>query len=350
MQASSTAEDASPAAWLRRVSSVQQTNMTPDEVVRVRERASMQQRTVSLSKRSRTLERTSTLQMASLAWSPSIHSASGSTSQQTAERQQLAALSRIPSEGMDEGEDFEDALDSVQAALECQRAELAEAGSVALPPPVQRDAGEGLEASRLVGGVGGVGLAADMESALAQLRAEPTDDATRLQKFGIFEAYSEAVEKIRSETHRFWEAAKPSFADAQVRRAAEAELKRLDRAEAMGLPDDVFGGSVWYVQPMTRRAYENNCACNRALASLRTKLELLSAGGDCPICLDPLEEEEGTAGEGNARGTTTLPCCHKVCTACWQQWAAVRGPHGAFCPLCRHADFLDFVLSAGARG
>lgn len=320
---------ASPEVWLRRVSTLQQAKMTPVEVARVRERASMQQRSAALSKRSRTLERTSTLQMASLAWSPSIRSCSSapdSERRQLVERQQLAALARIPSESVDAGgDDIEGTLDTVQAQLEEQRAELAAAGSVAA------DAAAGLEASR---------LAVDIESALAQLRDEPTDDATRVQKFGIFESYVEAVEKIRAETHRFWEAARPSFADAHVRRAAEAELKRLDRAEAMGLPDEAFGGSVWYVQPMTRQAYRNNCACNRALASLRTKIDLLAAGGDCPICLEALEEAEGA--------TTTLPCCHKVCTACWQQWSAVRGAH-AFCPLCRHSDFLDFVLSAATR-
>eukprot|EP00966_Prymnesium_polylepis_P202723 4696585-Prymnesium_polylepis.1 len=109
----------------------------------------------------------------------------------------------------------------------------------------------------------------------------------------------------------------------------------------MGLTDDAFGGhtSVWFVQPMARQASKNNAAITATLASLRTKLELLAREGvECPICLEAIEGETPA---------TTLPCCHKCCTACWDGWTQARGgQHSAFCPLCRHSDFLEFVLSA----
>merc|ERR1719231_1543397 len=93
---------------------------------------------------------------------------------------------------------------------------------------------------------------------------------------------------------------------------------------------------------MTRQAARNNAACGRALAALRAKLELLAradadGGGECPCCLEPL---------GGGRAATTLACCHQVCDECWAQWRAARGARGAFCPLCRNDEFVDFVLQA----
>merc|ERR1712194_436782 len=53
----------------------------------------------------------------------------------------------------------------------------------------------------------------------------------------------------------------------------------------------------------------------------------------CPICLEDFND---------ARHAQTLGCCHCVCAECWSHWTGVM--HGRpFCPLCRHADFVDVL-------
>merc|ERR1712137_1240473 len=72
------------AAWLQRVSSIQQQKMTPAEVERIRHQATQQQRSAALAKRAKTLERTSTLCTTSLSWSPALRSPALRSSAQTA--------------------------------------------------------------------------------------------------------------------------------------------------------------------------------------------------------------------------------------------------------------------------
>jgi len=220
----------------------------------------------------------------------------------------------------------EAALDSMAAALAVQRQSLAAEG---LLSPASA-AANNEEAA----------ISDDIENVLRLLKDMPRDDEDCSSKFGIFEGYLATVEKVRADTLSFWDEAKPEFV-AGAREAIEASLKRLDSAASMGLSDDAFDGqaTAWFVQPMARQASRNNGTLTAILASIRTKLELLNREVDCPICLERLEADGQPA--------TTLPCCHKVCATCWDGWVQARGgAHGAFCPLCRHAEFLEFVLSS----
>ena len=323
--------------------------MTPAEVVRIRERAAAQQRTASLAKRSRTLEKTSSLSYSAFALSPSLSAPRGSASLTATPARhsmaQMEQLSRIDS--VDEAAlDAQMAsLDSLEQALAGQRTSLVADGVVSAPARVPQLAGGGPPPPAAP--LAAVAEEADLEATIRALATEPDNDEERAEKYGVFERYLSTVERVRSETFKFWDDAQSEFAGG-ARRAADAELKRLDAPEAMGLSDDAFGSSVaiWFVQPMARQASRNNTALTRALAGLRTKLDLLSRQGDCPICLEPFCPpcDEGAA---EPKAAETLPCCHKVCTDCWARWNEVRRG-GAFCPLCRHAEFLDAVLGSGA--
>lgn len=313
--------------WLNAVASVQAAKMTPAAVAQIRERAQSVQRTASLAARSRTLERTSSLSLASFACSPALRgyrSVSAVSTPASASMRQQAALTTI--ESMD-SERAEEALDSLEASLDAQRASLAAEGLVAGVPGSMTAA---------------TAVADDIEGVLRELREEPADEAECTAKFGIFEGYLSTVEKVRGDTYKFWEDAKAEFGQG-ARVTVEAGLKKLDSHESMGLSDDAFGDAsgVWFVQPMARQASRNNAALTATLASLRTKLELLNRDCDCPICLEPIDSQSPSP-------AMALPCCHRVCQPCWQGWMQARGVHNVFCPLCRHADFLEFVLPFGS--
>ena len=316
--------------WLGAVAAVQTAKMTPDAVERIRRRAESAQRTASLAARSRTLERTSSLSLASFAWSPSLSGYRSSSAAATPARtsmQQQAALTTI--ESMD-SEQAEQTLDSLEASLVMQRASLAAEG-------LARQLSNGADGSEVPATAA---VTDDIEGVLRELREEPADEEECAAKFGVFEGYLSTVEKVRGDTFKFWDDAKAEFGDG-ARATVEAGLKRLDCPESMGLSDDAFGGGgVWFVQPMARQASKNNAALTSTLASLRTKLELLNRECDCPICLEPIDTQSATT------PATTLPCCHRVCQPCWEGWTQARGMHNVFCPLCRHAEFLEFVLAA----
>mmetsp|Transcript_114027 Transcript_114027/g.295275 ORF Transcript_114027/g.295275 Transcript_114027/m.295275 type:complete len:85 (-) Transcript_114027:108-362(-) len=76
------------------------------------------------------------------------------------------------------------------------------------------------------------------------------------------------------------------------------------------------------------------------LEGFQKKLEQLANNDqtECPICLESFVEEGSRAAE-------TLSCCHKLCQECWTHWKQVQHGH-AFCPLCRHEEFLNVVQSA----
>jgi len=246
---------------------------------------------------------------------------------------QQQALATI--ESMDNAR-AEEALDSLEASLTMQRASLAAEGLVTAAPQNGTGAGSGT-------GTGVPAMAdGDIEGVLRELRKQPSDDAECTAKFGVFEGYLSTVEKVRTDTFKFWEDAKTEFAPG-ARAAVETELKRLDNRDNMGLSDEAFGeaATVWFVQPMARQASRNNLALTATLASLRTRLELLNRDCDCPICLEPLSTISSEV--------MTLPCCHRVCQPCWVGWTQARGVNNVFCPLCRHHDFLEFVFAAAPQ-
>jgi len=171
----------------------------------------------------------------------------------------------------------------------------------------------------------------EMSKLLEELRLEPGNDNERIAKFGLYEKYLETVENIRRETHEFWDTCKADFSGASEGEV-QRQLRAIDSEQHMGIE---FSETRWFVFDMTRRAASNNDIIAGVLAGIRTKLELLGRQDECPICLESLEEAE----------VEVLGCCHKTCAECWSHWRAARGT-AAFCPLCKHEEFLQEVLPA----
>jgi hypothetical protein len=148
-------------------------------------------------------------------------------------------------------------------------------------------------------------------------------------KFKLFEDFLATVSTIREETLAFWEENKGQF-EGPARLAGQREINAIDSPDALGIFDDP---RHWFVYSMTAKANENSKAISRTLSQLRARLEILAADlGECPFCLDQMTVEQ----------CTTLGCCHKVCTNCWDHWVSLKGA-AAFCPLCKHQQFIDEV-------
>ena len=94
---------------------------------------------------------------------------------------------------------------------------------------------------------------------------------------------------------------------------------------------------------MARKVTANEASLGAVLREVETKLELLGAQTDCPICLEPIIDCEG--GEGEDSGLA-LGCAHSLHRECWRHWSAhcVSRNKAAFCPLCRNDDFLDEIF------
>jgi hypothetical protein len=173
-------------------------------------------------------------------------------------------------------------------------------------------------------------ISSEIMTLLQQLAVEPTNDAEMAAKFLLFENFLENVTMIRNETLAFWATNKEQFVGG-TRTNSEREIAGIDSHEAMGIIDDP---SKWFVYSMTKKANENSAKIGQVLAKLRSRLEVLSQEiGECPYCLTQM-----TLGE-----STVLSCCHRVCTECWDNWVAIKGD-AAFCPLCRHEEFIHEVL------
>jgi hypothetical protein len=164
---------------------------------------------------------------------------------------------------------------------------------------------------------------------LDQLRVEPSDDSELAAKFGLYEAYGQQVEKMRSTLFGIYEENKPTLPDA-VKNDMEKQLKRIDRADAMGIFDEA---REWFVYLMMSKAGENNDGMSSIMESFEKRLEFLAANDqdECPICLEKFSE---------SLPADTLGCCHKVCHDCWTQWCAVTHGH-PFCPLCKNDEFVE---------
>eukprot|EP00656_Telonema_subtile_P013451 TRINITY_DN16833_c0_g1_i1.p2 TRINITY_DN16833_c0_g1~~TRINITY_DN16833_c0_g1_i1.p2 ORF type:complete len:243 (+),score=79.20 TRINITY_DN16833_c0_g1_i1:248-976(+) len=167
----------------------------------------------------------------------------------------------------------------------------------------------------------------DMEELLLQLRAEPSDEAEVTVRFGLFEKYMETVEKTRGQTLGFWDECKGDFHEGGVVEV-EQQLKAMDGEDNLAVD---FVEGRWFVYDMTKKAGANNGMIGRVLANIKTKLELLADQPECPICLEALDTQE--------EPPAVLGCCHKVCAECWAHWQEMQGEQ-AFCPLCRHDEFL----------
>jgi hypothetical protein len=225
----------------------------------------------------------------------------------------------------------------------------------------------------------------EWESLLAQLEVEPDSDAERAAKFAVYEKYAETVADSRQAFMAFWAGAKDSFPGADgggggpgaAAREIQREVDGIDSEQNMGL-QDAFGfgegGGRWFVHGMAQQAARNAALLERVLAQIKTKLELLDRQCECPVCLEPLRgvggggaaatatittggkksDGEGDAGGGGGSGEgegglpfTTLSCCHKVCVECWAGWSRMQSQlqQPAFCPLCRHRQFLERIMT-----
>jgi len=177
----------------------------------------------------------------------------------------------------------------------------------------------------------------EMAKLLNELRMEPVDDVGREAKFKLYEKFQETICDARKALFKFWQDCKKDFAkdsgDSTVSaavRTVENDLKDIDRARNMGFPD--MSGSAWFVYHMAVKVEKNNALLDRILKGIETKIELLAKQDDCPICLENLDDSPAVLG-----------CCHKVCSECWAHWSAMQGSN-AFCPLCKHNDFLGCVM------
>jgi len=188
--------------------------------------------------------------------------------------------------------------------------------------------------------IDGGGGSTSVEALLGELRVEPSGEAECAAKFLLYEGYGSEVEQMRTTLLKFHEESRPTV-PAPVAVGMDAEIKRIDSTEAMGIPDDARG---WFVYHMMRQAEKNNLQMARILDSFEKKLEFLASNdqSECPVCMESF-------GEGGVHAPETLSCCHKVCKECWENWTAVCGGK-PFCPLCRHEDFLGCVASSEATG
>lgn len=177
---------------------------------------------------------------------------------------------------------------------------------------------------------------AELSEVLKQLEREPESDEARTAKFELYETFANTVSTARAATLALWDEVRPEFeGHTAAHDAIEREIKAIDRPQNLGCHDSCH----WFVHGMVTVAAQNATLIERVLSNTRTKLELLSKQLECPVCFESFE-----SGGTSTCKPTTLGCAHKVCEECWTQWRAMRGGH-AFCPLCRHDDFLSAVLA-----
>ena len=353
-------------AWIERVRLAQQAKTSPEQLERVREQAEAVRRRSEAQKRCRRLS--TSQHLSSAAWRSASHSVSlaeispmphistviaarGTSAMRSLTdtfTSPVPRLSRVRSRSAAAADDDSDSED--QRADEtllsrglAQHADLLVAeGSV---PAAYRDmlvVGEEDERNGRAEAAFEAGLAqaqaaehSELQQVLRQLEAEPSSEAARAVKFELYEQFAATVSNSRGATLALWDEVKVEFDGATtVQRAIERDLKAIDHERNLGIQDH---SRVWFVHSMTSQAVRNAQLLDAALSGIRTKLGLLTAQHECPVCFESFDEPAG-------RPATTLGCAHKVCTECWGEWQKMRGAH-AFCPLCRHDDFLNAVLT-----
>jgi len=317
----------SSSAWLERINNVQQKRITPEMRSRIKRRAATQQRFkmhARKCKKKAQRNRANKRVMANTMNLMSRSSVSRHNDISTEAQSQMLILQSADHD--EEDEIYNSNASRLERSVGYQQLEVRRA--VVLADSVAEEADEAEEIG-----------ADEMERVLVQLRREPKTDEERKAKFGLYEMYLETVVQIRKQTFEFWVECKADF-EKESRddkgpaiKSIEKSLKDLDSEENMGMPD--FSGRVWFVYGMCQKAAANNDAIQKVLKMIRTKLELLSHQGECPICLDEFD---------NVHQPQLLACCHKVCDECWEHWKALR--HGqVFCPLCRNDEFVEDVMN-----
>jgi hypothetical protein len=356
------------ARWQNRIQEVQSSRVTPEIRQRIQETASRKQRTMKVAKKAKRLETanylSSTTNMTSLRGlsAASVPSPFASTSAITAARQTeedylenstrtkkwssaIQNSVRSPQALNDEEEEALDRnLEAISAELEIETRRQSELTPHVPSPQISIQSaqayGQMTHSDRIQQQST---VNSELDSLLMQFHSEPTNDVELLAKFTLYETFLETVITLREETMRFWSENKDLF-DPSSRQLAQNEITHIDRPETMGiLVDDAYARGRWFVYDMTKKVNENNKLIGKILANLRTRLEMLSSEedlGECPFCLDDLTSMAKDP-EGNK--TMVLTCCHRVCRECWENWVEIKGPT-AFCPLCRHEEFVQDIL------
>jgi len=319
----------SSSVWLQRINKVQLKHITPEMRQRMKRRALAQQRNKMHARKCKKMQHRSRAHRGVWANTMQLMENSSVRRQQEVGRMAKTEMLMLQSNISDE-EDNLFRSDAGRGSVRYDQLEVSRAVYLA------DNAAEQVEEAEEV-------AISEMERLLAQLRVEPNTDEEREAKFELYVTYLETVCVIRKQTFEFWIECKPDFQqEARDDKGAavmsiEKSLKELDSEEAMGMPD--FDGRIWFVYGMCKKAAANNVAIQAVLKMIRIKLELLSQQGECPICLENLDDENVPQ---------LLACCHKVCDECWEHWKALR--HGrVFCPLCRNDEFVEDVMNMQAN-
>eukprot|EP01065_Artemidia_motanka_P007801 TRINITY_DN138_c1_g1_i1.p1 TRINITY_DN138_c1_g1~~TRINITY_DN138_c1_g1_i1.p1 ORF type:complete len:358 (+),score=133.81 TRINITY_DN138_c1_g1_i1:67-1140(+) len=324
---------ASLGEWHEQVQARQKSRCTPEMLDQVRKRAEVQKKAFKSASRAKHLSRCT--EAAEKAWcygerhggASEERSARGARYARTRDMmQQVQALSAAPcmptsaSASQEEQEDMEvrqqRAMETELLALEevidredaVMQASASPTGAVHKPQSVEDD----------------------FRSLCEGLRKEPKDDEECSEKFKSYEKFLETVSQLRDQITVFWDDSKSVF-EGRSQQEAEKQIKDIDGTVALGIVDDP---AVWFVYLMLTKCQRNSVSMKGVLKDLERKLELLGKQDECPVCLEALAD---------ADSIETLSCCHKVCGPCWKYWAEMQHGH-AFCPLCRHREFLDVVL------
>lgn len=294
--------------WTEKIREIQRSRTSPEMMERIRSRSDQQERISRAIKSSNRLQRINVLSTASHTLtlrafserSPSVLEESTRNSNRSATFQQhLQAVPRT----IEEEEDEQIQFDNIQSDLNLS--------------PI----------------VGHESISNEIESLLEQLAVEPSDSSELHAKFLLFESFSSTVTALREQTMRFYDDNLDQFVGA-AKVEIQNNFRKLDSTDAWAILDD---SSKWFVYGMTKKANENSVAIQKLLRDMTAKLAILQEElGDCPFCIETIQRGE----------EKVLGCCHKVCAECWQNWVAIKG-HAAFCPLCRHNEFLSEILRTG---
>ena len=325
-----------PTEWIARIAEVQEQRATPAALERLRRASDLDRRTSLVAKRAKRLRASMTLSQS--AWHAGVRSADATPSSAPVHRSAMAQLSSPA---------FLSPMRSHHATMEQQEADE-EAALAELAVVAQQHVNEGTLALSDVQAAAQNTISqpaqqAQLEEALRQLEKEPEDEASCTAKFALFEGFAKltedartAVQELSATSQSDLNATDASNVAAQIAR----EVKSIDRPANLGLADD--SGGRWFVHGMCKAAYKNQRLLDGVLTSIQSKLELLAAQTECPICFEAYGQE---------RPATALSCAHKVCRECWGHWCTVAGSNGgvAHCPLCRHEEFFEHVMRAAGR-
>lgn len=336
--------------WQHKIQRIQSERATPEVLARIKENAERKQRTMRSVKTAKRLEKANYLSSASnmmhlqtfsAAPAPSAFSDRSEEIQSRAQTIQFCSKvsrGRGAAYNDDEDDECDNQLDQLSTTLMGEVTAAAQDQAQVTPQCLLaiRDFDRMDETQRQATATT---METEMSSLLSQLAVEPREEAEMMAKFALFETFLATIVKIREETMAFWSDNCDLFEGAS-RMAAQQDINKIDSAEAMSIQDDP---RKWFVYLMTKKANENCAMIGRTLATLRARLEMISAKedgdlGECPFCLDNMTEM-------GAERTCVLGCCHRVCKDCWDHWIVVKGPRDVFCPLCRHEEFVADVLS-----